>query len=142
MSDELSRCFHSSLITHYSSLFSHSPLHCRPCFPFWFLGLERIGVGDDRPVLVEIKIGAVVAVVANQTARIFRRRFVIAGGRRGNMVGAGTVTGFAMHVCELRRGLDVDEATILKSQGMTTDAGGVEDSLFRFERGERMRMAR
>ena len=70
---------------------------------------------NDGPVFVEIEIGAVVAIVADQTANIFRRRFVIARGRRLNVRCAGAVTRFAMDIGELRRGFDVDKTTILKT---------------------------
>ena len=47
--------------------------------------LERILVRDDRPILLEVEVGTVVAVVANQATLVFRGSFVISGGRRLDM---------------------------------------------------------
>src|SRR5262245_40971330 len=80
------------------------------------LGLKRIFVRDDRPVLFEVEVRAVVAVVADQTALVFRRRFVISRGRRFDVFGAGAVTRFAMDVRELRRGLDADEPLVAETE--------------------------
>src|SRR5262249_49259868 len=105
-------------------------------------GLKRILVRDDRPVLLEVEVRAVIVVVADQTALVFRRRFVISGGRRLDVFGAGAVTRFAMDVGELRRGLYADEPLVAVTERMAADAVAIKRSLLLIQNGERMRMAR
>src|SRR2546428_13683777 len=97
---------------------------------------------DDRPILLEVEVGTVVAVVANQAALVFRRRFVISCGRRLDVFGAGAVTGFALDVGELRRGFDVDEPLIAVAERVTADTVTVKHPLLLLQRGEGARMAR
>src|SRR5262247_4712159 len=125
----------------------HSPLGAAALFAGRFyrrggLRHERVLVSDDRPVLLEVEVRTVVAVVADQAALVFRRRLVISGGRRLDVFGAGAVTGFAVDVGELRRGFDADEPPIAVAERVTTYAISVKHPLLLFERGERVRMAR
>src|SRR5262245_6744702 len=133
---------HSPLPTPHSLSF-HSP----PCASGFFtrrfgrsrgFRLESILVRDDGPVLFEVEVGAVVAIVANQAAPLLRRRLVIPGGRRLDVFGPRAVTGFAMNVGELRRGLDADEALVAEAERMTADTVAVEHSLLLFQNGEGM----
>src|SRR5262245_46108425 len=105
-------------------------------------GLKRIFVRDGRPVLFEVEVRAVVAVVTDHTALVFRRRFVISCGRRLDVFGAGAVAGFAMDVGELRRGLDADEPLVAETERMAADTVGIEHSLLLFQNGEGVRMTR
>src|SRR5215467_16063769 len=106
------------------------------------LRLERVLVRDDGPILLEVEVGTVVAVVADQAALVFRRRFVISGGRRLDVFGARAVARFALYVGELRRSFNADEPLIAEAEGVTADTIAVKHPLLLFQRGERMRMAR
>ena len=69
---------------------------------------------DYRPVSLENEIGTVFTIVANNAACRRRRCLIVAGARRLDMFGPGTMTGFALNVGELRRSLDIDEAAALE----------------------------
>src|SRR5215510_11794360 len=125
----------------------HSPLGAAALFAGRFyrrggLGRERVLVRDDRPILLEVEVGTVVAVVADQATLVFRRRLVISCGRRLDVFGAGAVTGFALDVGELRRGFDADEPPIAVAERMTSYTIAVKHPLLFFERGEGVRVAR
>src|SRR5262249_55179490 len=135
------------LPTTHCSLLSNWPPGARARFSFRFdrgrgFGLKRILVRDDRPVLLEVEVRAVIVVVADQTALVFRRRFVISGGRRLDVFGAGAVTRFAMDVGELRRGLYSVRTLGTGNGRMAADAVAIKRSLLLIQNGERMRMAR
>jgi hypothetical protein len=91
-------------------------------------------VGDDGPVLIEIEIRAVFAVVTDQTALVLRQRFVIARCRLGCVLQAGAVTRFAMDVGELRRGLYIDKTVLLKTERMATYARRIERAVLGLQR--------
>src|SRR5262249_48122963 len=135
------------LPTTHCSLLSNWPPGARARFSFRFdrgrgFGLKRILVRDDRPVLLEVEVRAVIVVVADQTALVFRRRFVISGGRRLDVFGAGAVTRFAMDVGELRRGLYADEPLVAVTERMAADAVAIKRSLLLIQNGERQPMTR
>lgn len=108
----------------------------------WSFGLERILVRDNRPVFIEIKVGTIIMVVADQAALIIWRGFVIPCCGRLHMLGARAMTGFALDIGEFRSGFNADKALIVKPEGVAADAITIEHSLLPFEGGEGMRVAR
>ena len=58
---------------------------------------------DERPILLEDEIRAVVPVVTDDAAAGGGRRVIVAGLRHLEVFGAGTMTSFALDVGELRR---------------------------------------
>lgn len=89
---------------------------------------------DYRPVPGEIEIRAVLTIVADKTALIFRRRFIIPCPRFSDVSRAGAVARFTLHVGELRSRPDIDETLFLITERMASDAGRIIHPLPCFER--------